>query len=119
MTPERASDDAADLAWMRRLCVTGAAQRLRLAALRSLSDIAGTIGTSPEVVSRWERALGNPHQGDQALAYARILRQLETESNRARAEAGKLPSLTIVHQPTPIYEGARLVGFDKRPDQPL
>jgi transcriptional regulator with XRE-family HTH domain len=106
------SDDAADLAWMRQLCVTRGAQQIRLAARLSQADIEREIGAAPGAVSAWERAQRSP-RGDEALGYARLLRRTEAELACSRAAAPAKPALTFAHD---SVEAAHAIGAANHPD---
>lgn len=86
---------------MRHQCVAGAAQRIRHACRVAQSDIAREVGVTSAAVSQWERALATP-QREQALAYARVLHELEAEVARAQDASHQLPEMTFIEEPQPL-----------------
>lgn len=77
------STDLMHLATARRYAVTGAGARLRRSAHLSLQEIAEATGCSVTTVWRWEQGQRAPH-GAPALAWARLLRELEQVQSQER-----------------------------------
>jgi transcriptional regulator with XRE-family HTH domain len=80
------TEDIALLSSARRLARTGAAIRLRRAALLSQADVARACGVSPAAVCRWERGERQP-KGEAARRYAELLRSLAKSQVRAMTSA--------------------------------
>ena len=110
METTEAPSEAAEISWVRCQCANGTAQRIRHASLLSQSDIAREVGTTPSVVSAWERNVAVP-SSNLALAYARVLRELQAA--RAAVPPPTLNDFTYVAQANPeqIIENGRLVGY--------
>ena len=70
--------DPVAIAKGRRLAASGAGRALRVAAGLSLRDLARALGTSPAVVSRWERGQRVPH-ADMAEQWVTLLGRLQKE----------------------------------------
>ncbi|MDP9389119.1 MAG: helix-turn-helix domain-containing protein [Actinomycetota bacterium] len=79
---------AAELAWVRAMCLSGEARELRQANHVSLSEVGTDVGgerpLSATTVQRWETGKRLP-RGDQALAYAAVLRRLRRAARRVPA----------------------------------
>ena len=69
------SDQALQIAKVRRLLASGDARRARTATGLSLTEVASVLGVSPAAVSRWETGPRRP-TGRAALAYGRLLAEL-------------------------------------------
>ena len=65
-----------ELTEVRRLARNGDARRIRQASGLSLSEIGTAVGVSPAAVHKWECGQRRP-SGRPAIAYARLLRELE------------------------------------------
>ena len=65
------------LADARRLLLTGEGRSIRLSSRLSQAELAVQLGVSPATVSRWESGSRRP-TGKPALAYARLLSDLQT-----------------------------------------
>ncbi len=73
--------DVVTLAQARRYAQTGEGARIRAAALLSLRDVAEVSNCAPATVWRWERGERAP-RGDAAVAWARLLHDLQREQRR-------------------------------------
>lgn len=74
---------AEKLARVRHMCRTGEARGIREGAGLSLAEMADSIASdmSASTIMRWERGQRVPH-GPRALAYFRVLRDLEAVVKR-------------------------------------
>jgi transcriptional regulator with XRE-family HTH domain len=70
------SKQVLELAEARRLARSGDARRIRQASGLSLSEVGAAVGVTPAAVSKWECGQRRPF-GRPAIAYARLLRELE------------------------------------------
>ena len=64
-----------ELARVRRLVASGAAQTIRIGSGISLRELGRTVGVGPATILRWERGDRSP-KGERALAYGRALDDL-------------------------------------------
>jgi DNA-binding transcriptional regulator YiaG len=71
--------DISALAWVRAACESGEARSIRRAARIAQSEVASACQVTPGAVSLWEAGRRVPG-GDRALAYARLLRQLQRKA---------------------------------------
>jgi DNA-binding transcriptional regulator YiaG len=68
------------LASVRSALRSGEAERLRVAAQLSISEVAQACGVDQSTVWRWERGVRKP-RGDAALAYGELLESLRQQSS--------------------------------------
>ena len=64
-----------ELARVKRLTRSGAAQMIRIRSGISLRELGQAVGVGPATILRWERGDRSP-KGDKALAYGRALDDL-------------------------------------------
>jgi len=65
------------LARVRRLCDSGAARAIRVAARVSLREVGRDVGVARQTVLKWERAERKP-TGEAAIRYLRLLEELSS-----------------------------------------
>lgn len=71
-------DEVRELAWVRRVLLSGEAQAIREGSHLTTGDVARAIEVTPMTVWRYEKRLRVP-RGQTALRYGRFLRSLSRE----------------------------------------
>jgi len=69
------------IARVRALVRSGAAEKIRVASGLSKSEVARAVGVYPSTVSRWESCSRVP-RGERAVRYAQLLERLLGRENR-------------------------------------
>lgn len=72
-------DEAALLAWVRRIAKSGVARATRIEAGLSLAETGRAVGVSGAAVCRWERGERSP-SGEPAIRYGELMRRLSDAS---------------------------------------